>query len=207
MKNSEIFCWSYAHHSFLGKRSKSLSDIVSPELIMSFFHFFAAAVQSVSHVTLFAAPWTAEHQASLPFTISWSFFTFTSIVLVMLSNHLILCHSLLLLPSIFPNFRVFSIKFPLCIRQPNYWSFSTSSSNEYWGLIPFQIDSFDLLAIQGTLKSLLQDHSLKASILWLPTFFMVWLSHLYMTAGKTIALTIYTFVPILISLKREKLRL
>ena len=154
----------------------------------------AVVVHSLSHVRLFAAPRTAARQASLFFTISWSFFTFTSIVLVMLSNHLILCHSLLLLPSILPNFRVVSNKFLLCIRQPNYWSFSISSSNEYWGLIPFRIDWFDLLAFQGTRKTLLQDHSLKASILWLPAFFMVQLARMYMTTGKTIALPVQVFV-------------
>ena len=108
--------------------------------IIFFFRF--RSVQSLSCVQLFETLWTAACQASLSITISWSFFTFTSIVLVMLSNHLILCHSLLLLPSIFPNFRVFSIKFPLCIRWPKYWSFSFSSSpcNEYSRLISFRID-------------------------------------------------------------------
>ena len=112
---------------------------------------------------------------------------------VILTNHLILCRPFLLLPSIFPNFKVFSNELPLCIRWPKYWSFSISSSNEYSGLISFRINWFDLLAVQGTLKSLLQHHSLKAPTLQCSTFFMVQLSHLYMTTGKTIALTIQNF--------------
>ena len=112
------------------------------------------------------------------------------------SNHLILCHPLLLWPSIFPSIRDFSNKSALCIRWPNYWSFSfsISSSNEYSGLISFRMDWLNLLAVQGTLKSLLQHHSSKASILWCSVFFMVQLSHRYMTTGKTIALTRWTFV-------------
>ena len=126
-------------------------------------------------------------------TISWSLLKFMSIELVMLSNHLILYHPLLLLPSVFPNIRVFSTESALCIRQSKYWSFSfsISPSSEYSGLISFWIDWFDLLAVQGTLKSFLQHHNLKASILWHSAFFMVQLSHLYMTTGKTIALTIW----------------
>ena len=120
----------------------------------------------------------------------------------MLSDHLILCHPLLLLPSIFPSIRVFSNESALHIRWPKYWSFSfsISPSNEYSGLISFRIDCLDLLAVQGTLKSLLQHHSSKASILWCSAFFMVQLSHPYMTTGKTIALTICTFVSKAISL-------
>ena len=110
------------------------------------------------------------------------------------SNHLVLCHHLLLLPSIFPSIRVFSNESVLCIGWPNYWSFSISPSNEYSGLISFSMDGLDLLAVQGTLKSLLQLHSSKASILWHLSFFMVQHSHLYMTTGKTIALTIQNFV-------------
>ena len=118
------------------------------------------------------------------------------------SNHLILCHPLLLLPTIFPRIRVFSSESSLCIRWPEYWSFSfsISPSREYSGLISFHIDWFDLLTVQGTLKSLLQHHSLKASILWLSAFFMVQLSHLYMTTGKAIALARQTFVSKVISL-------
>ena len=110
------------------------------------------------------------------------------------SNHLILCHPLLLLPSIFPGIRVFSNESALGIRWPKYWSFSISPSNEYSGLISFRTDRFALLSVQGTLKSLLQHHSSKASILWHSVFFMVQLSHPYMTTGKTIALTRQTFV-------------
>ena len=119
-----------------------------------------------------------------------------SIEMVMPSNHLILCHPLLLLPSVFPSIRVFSNKSGLCIRWPRYWSFSFTvcPSNEYLGLISFRTDWFDLLAVQGTLKSLLQHHSSKASVLWHSAFFMVQLSHPYMTTGKTIALTRWTIV-------------
>ena len=125
-----------------------------------------------------------------------------SIELVMPSNHLILCHPLLLLLSIYPSIRVFSSESVLCIRWPKYWSFSFSISppNEYSGLISFRMDWLDLLAVQRTLKNLLQHHSAKASILWCSAFFMVQLSHLYMTTGKTIALTIHTFVGKVMSL-------
>ena len=116
------------------------------------------------------------------------------------SNHLIFCCPLLLLPSVFPSIRIFSNKPALHIRWPKYWSFSISPSNEYSGLISFRIDWFDLLAVQETLKSLLQHHCLKASILWCSAFFMVQLSHPYMTTGKTIALTIWTFVGKMMSL-------
>ena len=129
---------------------------------------------SLSHVWLFVTPWTAACQASLSFTISKSLFKFMSIELVMLSNHLILCHLLLLLPSVFPSIRVFSNESALHITWPKYWSFSfsISHSNEYSGLISFRIDWFDL-AVQGTLKSVPQHHNSKASILWYSTFFMV----------------------------------
>ena len=125
-----------------------------------------------------------------------------AIELVMSLNHLILCHHLLLLPSIFPVIGVFSSELALCIKWPKYWSFSFSCrpSNEYSGLVSFRIDWFDLLRIQGTLGSLLQHHSSKASIIWLLVFFMVQLSHLYMTTRKTIALTIWTFVGKVMSL-------
>ena len=126
-------------------------------------------------------PWTAAYQASLSFTISQCLLKLMSIESVMTSNHLIFCHPLLLLPSIFPSIRVFSSESVLCIRWPKYWSFSfnKSPSNEYSGLISFKIDWLDLLAVQGTLNSLLQHRSLKASILWRSAFFMVQLSHLY----------------------------
>ena len=142
-------------------------------------------------------PWTAALQASLSITNSQSLFRFMSIKPVMPSNHLILCpHPLLLLPSIFPSIRVFSNESVLCIRWPKFWSFSfsISPSNEFSGLISFRIDWFDLLAVQGTLKSLLQHHSSKASILHCSAFFVVQLSHPYMTTGKTIALTRWTFI-------------
>ena len=136
-------------------------------------------------------PWTAACQASLSITNSQSLLKLMSIKSVMPSNHLILCHPLLLLPSIFPSIRGFSNESALCIRWPKYWgfSFSISPSNEYSGLISFRMDWFDLLAVQGTLKSLLQHHSAKASILQHSAFFMVQLSHPYMTTGKTVALT------------------
>ena len=136
-------------------------------------------------------PWTAACQASLSFTISQTLLKFMSIESVMPSNHLILCNPLFLLPSIFPSIRVFSNESVLHIRWPKDWSFSfsISPSNEYSGLIYFKIDWFDLLAVQGTLKSLLQHQSSKASILCCSAFFMVQLSHLYMTTGETIALT------------------
>ena len=156
----------------------------------------------LSCVQLFVTTWTAAHQASLSFIISQSLLKRMSIDSVMPSNHVILCHPLLLSPSIFPSFRVFSSESALYIKWPKYWSFSfsISPSNEYLGLISFKIDWFDLLAVQETLKSLLQHHSLKASILWLSAFFMVQLVHPYMTTGKTTALTIWTFVSKVISL-------
>ena len=134
-------------------------------------------------------PWTTASQASLSFIISWNLLKFTSVESVMLSNHLILCHSLLLLPSVFPRIRIFSSESTLHIRWSKYWSFSfnISPSNEYSWLISFRIDWLDLLADQGTLKSLLQHHSLKASLLQCPVFFMVQLLLLYMTTGKTVA--------------------
>ena len=135
-------------------------------------------VQSLSHVRLFMTPWTAAYQASLPITNSRSLLKLMSIKSVMPSNFLILCHPLLLLPSIFPSTRVFSNESVLLIRWPKYWSFSfsISPSNEYSGLIYFRMDWLDLLAVQGTLKSLLQHHSSKASILWCSAFFIVQLS-------------------------------
>ena len=134
--------------------------------------------------------------STLSSTVSQSLLKFLSIELVMLSNHLILCWPLLHLPSIFPGIRVFSNELALRIRWPNYWSFSfsISSSNEYPGLISFRIEWFDLLAVQGTLKNLLQHHNSKASVLWPSAVFMVQLSHAYMTTGKTMALTRRTFV-------------
>ena len=149
-----------------------------------------------SYVWLFATPWTVAHQASLSFTISWSLLILMSIKTVMPSNHLILCSPLLLLHSIFPSIRVFSSESALCIRWPEFWSFSfsISPSNEYSGLISFRIDWFVLLAAQGTLKSHLQHHSLKASILQCSAFFMVQLSHLYMTTRKTMNMLSHSVV-------------
>ena len=149
-----------------------------------------SSVQSLSHVRLLVTPWTAACQASLSITNSQSLPKPMSIELVMPSNHLILCCPLLILPSIFPSIRVFSNKSAFCIRWPKYWSFSfnISPSNEYSGLISFRMDWLDLLAVQGTLKSLLQHHSSKASILRHSAFFIVQLSHPYMTTGITIAL-------------------
>ena len=149
------------------------------------------SVQWLSHVQLFVTPWTVARQASMSITNSWSLLKLMSIELVMPSNHLILCCSLFLLPSIFPSIRVFSNESVLHIRQPKDWSFSfsISPSSEYSGLISFRMDWLDLLAVQGTLKSLLQHHSSKASILHCSAFFIVQLSHPHMTTGKTIALT------------------
>ena len=154
------------------------------------------SVQSLSHVRLFATPWTTARQASLSITNSRSLPKPTSVESVMPSSHLILCHPLLLLPSIFPSIRVFSNESALRIRRRKYWSFSfnISPSNEQLGLISFRMDWLDLLAVQGTLKSLLQHHSSKASIFRCSTFFIVQLLHPYMTTGKTIALTRQTFV-------------
>ena len=164
--------------------------------------FFSQSVQSLTHVQLFATPWTAACQASLHITNSWSLLKLMSVVSVMPSNHLILCHPLLLLPSIFPSIRVFSNELVLCIKWPDYWSFSfsISPSNEYSRLISFRMDWLDLLAAQGTLKSLLQHHSSKASILWRSAVFTVQFSHPHMTTGKTIALTRRTFVGKVMSL-------
>ena len=160
-----------------------------------------SSVQSLSHVRLFVTPWTAAHQVSLSITNSRSSPRLTSIESVMPSSHLILCHPLLLLPLIPPSIRVFPNESALHIRWPKYWSFSFNISppNEHLGLI-FRMDWLDLLAVQGTLKSLLQHHSSKASILWHSAFFLVQLSHPYMNTGKTIALTRWTFASKVMSL-------
>ena len=138
-------------------------------------------------------PWMAACQASLSITNSRSLLRLMSIESVMPSNHLIVCHPFLLLPSVFPRIRIFSNESAFCIRWPKYWSFSfsISPSNDYSGLISFRIDWFDLFAVQGTLRSLLQHHSSKASILWFSAFFMVQLLNPYMTTGKTTTLTIW----------------
>ena len=164
------------------------------------FHLFVISVQSLSRVQLFVTPWTAKRQTSLSITNSQSLLQLMSIELVKPSNHLILCCPLLPLPSIFPSIRVFPTESVLCLRWPKYWSFSfsISPSNVYSGLISFRTDWFDILAVQGTLKSLL--NSSKASILWHSAFFIVQHSHPYMTTGKTIVLTRQTFGGKVISL-------
>ena len=161
-----------------------------------------SSVQSLSGVRLSVTPWTTTRQASLSITNSWSLLKLMSIALVMPSNHLMLCCPLLFLPSIFPSIRVFSNESVLRIKWPKDWSFSfnISPSNEHPGLVSFRMDWLDLLAVQGTLKSLLQHHSSKASILWHLAFFIVQLSHPFMTTGKTIALTRWTFVGKVMSL-------
>ena len=163
------------------------------------FRFYLSCVvvvQRHSHVQLFAAPWTEACHASVSLTICQSLLKLISTESVMPSNHLVLCHPLLLLPSIFLSIRVFSDKLAIRIRWPKYWSFSfsISPSNEYLGLISFRMDWFDILAVQGTLKSLFQQHSSKASIICHSALFMVQVLHPYMTTGKTIALTRWTFV-------------
>ena len=157
------------------------------------------SVQSFSHVLLFATPWITAWQASLTITKSWRLLKLMSITSVMPSNHFILCHPLLL-PSVFPSIRVFNDESVLLISWPKCWSFSVSPSNEYSGLMSFRMDWFALLAVQGTLKSLLQHHSSKASVLRCSAFFTVQLSHPYMTTGKTIALTRQAFVGKVMSL-------
>ena len=161
-----------------------------------------SSVQWLSRVQLFVTPWTTAHQDSLSITNSRSLLTLISIQSVTPTNHLIFCHSLLLLPSIFPSIRVFSNESALHIRWPKEWSFSFNISpfNEHSGLISFRMDCLDLLAVQETLKSLLQQHISKASILRCSSFIIVQLSYPYMTTRKTIALTRWTFVGKVVSL-------
>ena len=184
-------------------------DRITPSVIHIFkilikYSFWVqfSSVQLFSRIRLFVTPWTSASQASLSITNSQNPPKPMSIKSAMPSNHLILCRPLLLLLSIFPSIRVFSNESALHIRWPDYWSFSfnISSSNEHSGLISFRIDWLDLLAVQGTLNSHLQHHSSKASILRCSAFFIVQLSHPYMTAGKTIALTRQTFVDKVMSL-------
>ena len=172
---------------------------VSPDLCI---FLYISSVQSLSHVQLFVTPWIATHQASLSITNSWSPPKPMSTELVIPSNHLILFCPLLLLPSIFPSIRDLSNESALCMRWPKDWNFSfnISHSNEHPGLISFRMDWLDLLAVQGTLKSLLQHHPSKASVLRCSAFFIVQFSHPYMTTGKTIALTRWTFVDKVMSL-------
>ena len=162
------------------------SNDVCDNLLSIYRNVQFSSVQSLSHVRLFETPWTAARQASLSIIISWSSPKPMSIESVMPSSHLIFCHCLLLLPPIPPSIRVFSNESALRIRWPKYWSFSfnISLSNEYSGPIFFRMDWLDLPAVQGTLKSLLQHHSSKASVLWPSAFFTVQLAHPYMTTGK-----------------------
>ena len=195
-----------------GKTSYQLATYFYCGKLVKFVGLFVAAasctmtqfssVQLLSHVRLFETSWTAAQQASLSINKSQSLLKLMSIELVMPSNHLILCRPILLPPSIFPSIRVFSNESVLRIRWPKYWSFSfsISPSNEYSGLISFRMDWLNLLAVQGTLKSLLQHYGSKASVLWCSAFFIVQLSHPYMTTGKTIALTRRTFVGKVMSL-------
>ena len=166
------------------------------------FYMRISSVQSLSHLRLFATPWIAAHQASLSITNSQSSLKLVSIESVMPSSHLILCRPLLLLPPIPARIRVLSNESTLRMRWPKYWHFSFSiiPSNEHPGLISFRMEWMELLAVQGTLKSLLQHHSLKASVLQHSAFFSVQLSHPYRTTGKTIALTRRTFVGKVMSL-------
>jgi len=190
-------CWDISLESF---KYRSLGSSRFPGLCCHESGY--SSVQSLSCVRLFVTPWTAARQASLSITNSQSLPKLISIELVMPSNHLILCCPLLLLLSILPSIRVFSSESVLHMKWPKYWSFSLniSSSNEHSGLLSLRIDWLDLIAVQGTLKSILQHHSLKASILRRSAFFIVQLSHPYMTTGKTIALTRWTFVGKVMSL-------
>ena len=204
--------WSALPFSTLGDLPDPGIEPASPALAGKVLHHWAiredqnvvqfSSVQLLSCVWLFATPCTAAHQASLSITNSRSLLKLMSIESVMPSNHLILCHHLLLPPSIFPSIGIFSNESALPIRWPKYWSFtfSISPSNEYWGQISFRMDWLDLLAVQGILKSLLQHYSSKASILQHSVFFLVQLSHPYMTTGKTKALTRWTFVGKVMSL-------
>ena len=178
--------WSYI---FFKSRKQSSKGLL-------LFSVQFSLVQSLSHVQFFATPWTVAHQASLSITNSQSLLKLMPIESMIPSNHLILCHPLLFLPSIFGSIRVFSNQSDLPIRWPQYWSFNfnISPSNEYLELIFFRMDWLDLLAAQGTVKSLLQHHSSNASILQRSAFFTVQLSHPYTTIGKTIALTRWIFV-------------
>ena len=184
--------WS---HPLLSEWASSLITRMYKQLVYQLWSLFLSSVQSLSHVQLFATTWTAGHQASLSITNSQTLLKLMSIESVMPSNHLILCRYLLLLPSTFPSIKVFSNESVLCIRWAKYWSFSfgISPSNEYSGLISFRIDCLDLITVQGTLKHLLQHHSSKASTLQCSAFFILQLSHPYMTTGKTIAVTRRTF--------------
>ena len=193
--SSLINAWPFSNH----QKSEIWESL--PNFCL-FNPYFFSSVQSLSHVRLLATPWTAACQASLSITNSQSSPKLVSIESVMPSSHLTLCSPLLVLPSIFPNIRVFSNESALRIRWPKDWSFSFNirPSNEHSGLISFRMDWLDFLAVQGTLKSLLQHHSSKASVLQCSGFFIFQLSHPYMTTGKTIAFTRRTFVGKVMSL-------
>ena len=186
------WCWDFSTKN--GVSFASVFLLIGSEIWC--YSVLISSVLSLSRVWLFVTPWTAARQASLSFTISQSLLKLMSIESVMPSNHLILYHPLLLPPSIFPSIRVFSNESFLHIRWPKYWSFSfsISPSNDYSGLISFRMDWLDLVAVQGTLQSLLWHHSSKASILWHSDLFMVQLLHPYMTTAKTIAFARWTFV-------------
>ena len=193
--------WDYLVSELIWDLEKSSAWLCNPFFVQLLKCLFSS-VNSLSRVRLFATLWMTAHQASLSITNFWSLLKLMSIELVMPSNHLILCRPLLLPPSIFPSIRVFSNELAIFVRLLKYWSFSfnISPSNEHPGLIFFRMEWLDLLAEQGTLKSLLQHHSSKASILLHSAFFTVQLSHPYITTGKTIALTKWTFVGKVISL-------
>ena len=190
---------TYRRHTRFGGPAKLFSEAQQtlpslPTCSLETGERSVVVTQLLSLVRLFVTPWTAACRASLSFTMSQNLLRLISIELVMLSNHLTLSHFLLFLPSIFPSIRVFSNELALCIRWPKYWSFSfsISPSNKYSVLMSFRIDWFDRLAFQGTLKSLLQHHNTKTSILWHSAFFMAQFSHPYMTTGKITALITWT---------------
>ena len=199
VNNERHYFWGGSKIRGLNPEIKSTSHVswIGRQVLYQLLHpvQFSLA-QSLSRVQLFATPWTAACQVSLSITNSWRLLKLMSIDSLMISKNLILCRPLLLIPSIFRNNTVFSNESALCIRWPKYWSFSfnMSPSNEHPRLILFRMDWLDLLAVQGTLKSLLQHHSLKASVFRHSAFFTVQLSHPYMTTGKTIAWTRWTFV-------------
>ena len=186
------------YHTYTRSRLLQYCKLFLPE---NMFHF--SSVLSLSHIQLFATPRTEACQTSLSITNSWSLLKLMSTEAVMPSSHLILCHPLLLQPSIFPSIRVFTNESALPIRWPKFWSFSfnNSPSNEYPGLISFRMDWLYLLSVQRTLKSFLQHHSSKASIIWCSAFFIIQLLHPYMTTGKTIVLSRQTFVGKVMSLR------
>ena len=200
---SVFFSVSFSSHQFWNVSSPNTARFLfAPSNLLVWGYQVFSSIQWLSHVQLFATPWTALCQSPLSITNSWSLLKLMSIESVMPSNHLILCHSLLHLPSIFPSIRVFSNESVLCMRWPKYWSlnFSISPSDEYSGVVFFRMDWLDLLEVQGTLKSLLQHHSSKASILHCSVFFIVQLSHPYMTTGNIKALPRWIFVNKVMSL-------